>query len=254
MDSSAKKPRPRNRFLWVLGNLLILAGIFAVLYVGGLQAYVAGRSHPLTPPETPVVRQAPALRLTPTPSQGLPVLNWSNPDLAPTPLPANPQWHSAVAEIRIAAIGVDSPVVPVSWHVEWTSGQWMTVWDVAKYAVGHHWDSGNPGGGTNIVLAAHSGGLGAIFRRLDELQPGDEVLLQGNGRQYLYVVEEVLFLRDVGVPMEERLRNAQYMAPTEDERITMITCWPVGIYDHRIIALARPYRAAPFPRPDWVEN
>jgi len=253
MEFSPRR-RPRNGLLWGLGNLLILAGVFAVLYVGGLQAYVAGRSNPLTPPDTPVVRQAPALRLTPTPSQGLPVLNWDDPEVAPTPLPANPQWRSAVTEVRMAVIDVDSPVVSVSWHVEWVGGQWMTVWNVAAYAIGHHWGSGNPGEGTNIVLAAHSGGLGAIFRRLDELQPGDEVLLEGNGRQYLYVVEEVLFLQDIGVPMEERLRNAQYMAPTEEERVTMITCWPVGIYDHRIVALARPYRAAPFPRPDWVEN
>jgi len=246
--------RPRRWFLWGLGNLLIVAGVFALLYVGGLQAYVAGRVTPLDPPETPLVRQAPALRLTPTPSPGLPVLNWNDPADAPPPPTASPQWHSAATRIVIPSIGVDSLVIPVAWHVEQVKGQWMTIWDVAKYAVGHHTGSGNPGQGTNIVLAGHSGGFGAVFRRLADLQPGDEVLLNGDGRQYLYVVEEVLFLKEVGVPMEERLRNAQYMAPTTEERVTMITCWPVRVYDHRIVVWARPYRASPFGRPDWTEN
>jgi LPXTG-site transpeptidase (sortase) family protein len=256
MELSASR-RPRRWFLWGLGNVLILAGVFALLYVGGLQAYVAGRASSFEPPETPLVRQAPALRLTPTPSPspGLPVLNWDPlEDVSPPPT-ASPQWHSTVTHIIIPAIGVNSTVIPVSWHVEQVKGQSMTIWDVAKYAVGHHTGSGNPGEGTNIVLAGHSGGFGAVFRRLSDLQPGDEVLLEGNGRQYLYVVEEVLFLKEVGVPMEERLRNAQYMAPTDEERITMITCWPVRVYDYRIVVRARPYRAAsPFGRPDWVEH
>ncbi len=255
MEFAPGRRPPRHWFLWGLGNLLIVAGLFAVLYVVGLQVNVIGQvpPNPLAP-ETPLVRLAPALRLTPTPSPGLPVLNWDDPVEAPPPPTPDPRWRSAVTRIHIPAIGVDSPVVPVSWHVETVAGQPMTVWDVAKYAIGHHQGSGNPGMGTNIVLAGHSGGFGALFRRLAQLQPGDEVLLEGNGRQYLYVVEEVLFLKEVGVPMEDRLRNGQYMAPTAEECVTMITCWPVGVYDHRVIARARPYRASPLGRPDWVEN
>jgi LPXTG-site transpeptidase (sortase) family protein len=232
-----------------------VAGVFAILYVGGLQAYVAGRTlAPYDVPETPLVRQAPALRLAPTPSPGLAVLNWADPDMAPPPPPPNPTWRSGVTRVRLPSIGVDSAVVPVGWHEEEVGGRTMTIWDVAKYAVGHHQGSGNPGEGGNIVLAGHSGGFGAVFRRLADLQPGDEMLLEGDGRLYLYVVEELLFLKEVGVPMEERLRNAQYMASTDEEQVTMITCWPVRVYDHRIVVLARPYQASPFARPDWREN
>ena len=254
MEFSTGHRSPQRWPLWVLGNILILAGLFALLYVGGLQAYYAGQSRSFQPPETPLVRQAPALRLTPTPSPGLPVLNWEDPETAPPPPTLSPRWNSTITSIRLPAIEVNSLVIPVSWHVEEVGGQWVTIWNVAKYAIGHHQGSGNPGEGTNIVLAGHSGGFGALFRRLADLQPGDEVLLEGGGRQYLYVVEEVLFLKEVGVPMEERLRNAQYMAPTPEERVTMITCWPVRVYDHRIVVLARPYRASPLGRPDWVEN
>lgn len=250
---------PRRHFLWGLSNLLILAGLFLLLYVGGLYLFPLGRAalHPSPPP----VRRAPALDMTvtplpdptPTPSPALPVLNWDRPEISPLPT-SRPLWHSEVLRIVIPAIGVDSPVVAVGWHVEEVGGQVMTVWDVARYAVGHHQGSGNPGEGTNIVLAGHSGGYGGVFRRLVEVQPGDEVMLHTAGGQYLYVVEEVLLLKEVGVPMEDRLNNARYMAPTEEERLTLITCWPVHVYDHRVIVLARPYRAAPFPRPDLQEN
>jgi sortase A len=257
MRELAKKPRsPWQWFVWALGNVFIVAGFFALLYVGGLEAYSRGRLMGPDVPETPAVRQAPALALRPTPTSQppLPVLNWDQAGPAvvlPTP---SPLWRSVLTRIVIPAIGVDAAVIPVSWHVEQVGGQPVSVWDVAKWAVGHHQGSGNPGEGTNIVLAAHSGGFGALFRRLYELQPGDEVILYGAGRQYLYVIEEVLLLKEVGVPVEQRLKNAEYLAPTPDERITMVTCWPVHVYDHRVIALARPYRANPFPRPDFKEN
>lgn len=255
MQSSTGRRSPARWLLWGLGNVLILAGVFAILYVGGLQAYISSRAlQPYDPAETPLVRQAPALRLAATPSPGLPLLNWADPEEAPPPPTPSPLWHSSLSRIRLPSIAVDSGIVAVGWHVEEVSGQAMTIWDVAKYAVGHHQGSGNPGDGDNIVLAGHSGGFGAVFRRLGDLQPGDEVLLEGADQLYLYVVEEVLFLKEVGVPMEERLRNAQYMAPTDEERVTLITCWPVRVYDHRIVVLARPYRAAPFGRPDWREN
>ncbi|MGC9025859.1 MAG: sortase, partial [Chloroflexia bacterium] len=258
-----RSPRPQRPILWGLSNLLILAGLFLLLYVGGLYLFPLGRA--ALQPSPPPVRQAPALAVTPdptpspspaatpvptpTPSPALPMLNWSRPEVSPLPT-SRPLWHSEVLRIVIPSIGVDSPVVAVGWHVEEVGGQTMTVWDVARYAVGHHQGSGNPGEGTNIVLAGHSGGYGGVFRRLVEVQPGDEVVLHTAAGQYLYVVEEVLVLKEVGLPMEERIQNARYMAPTDEERLTLITCWPVHIYDHRVIVLARPYRAAPFPRPD----
>lgn len=249
--------KTRRGFIWALGNVLIVAGLFALLYVGGLYVYVDGR-YLLSPQvEVPQVRRAPALDLvpTPTPLPNLPVLN--QPFLveevaAPVQSLA---WRSTVGRIVIPSIEVDSPVVAVGWHQEELDGQIITVWDVARFAVGHHYGSGNPGEGTNIVMAGHvAGRAGAVFLRLIELQPGDEVVLYEDERQYLYVVEEVLLLLDAGRPLEERLQNARYMAPTDSEQLTLITCWPVHAYDHRLIVLARPYQAEPFPRPDLVEN
>ncbi len=255
MRVSESQVSPRRWLLWGLGNLLVVAGLFALIYVGGLYIYQNGPAleRPQVP-ATPQVLLAPALALTPTPSPPLPLLN-HNPAEPPPPAPTlDPAWRSRLTRITIPTLDLDSPVVAVAWHVEEWGGQQVAVWDVAKYAVGHHHGSGNPGEGTNIVLAGHSGGFGAVFRRLIELQPGDEVTLYTEDRQYLYVVEEALLLQEVNVPMEERLRNARYMAPTEEERVTLITCWPVPIYDKRVIVLARPYRTEPFPRPDLIAD
>lgn len=261
MSASGKNLLPRRWFLWGLGNLLILAGLFALLYVGGLYLRRNGGHLAVSDlPPTPEVRRAPALALTPTPtpaptpSPALPVLN-QEPTPRPLPPPVvDPTWHSNVTRIVIPEIDLDSAVVEVGWHVEEVNGQRVAVWDVAEYAVGHHHASGNAGGGTNIVLAAHAGGYGGVFRRLIELEPADEVLLYADGRQYLYVVEEIVLVQEVGVPMEVRLENARYTAPSEEERVTLITCWPVPVYDQRIIVLARPYRAEPFPRPDLIAD
>ncbi|MGC8873174.1 MAG: sortase [Chloroflexia bacterium] len=157
--------------------------------------------------------------------------------------------------IVIPAIGVDSPVVPVGWHVEEIDGQQVTVWEVARFAVGHHYGSGNPGEGTNIVMAGHvAGRAGDVFRHLIEVQPGDVVILHTDAQEYLYTVEEVLVVSEANASLGQRLQNARYMAPTEEEMLTLITCWPIGAYDHRVIVRARPGKRPSLHRPErWRE-
>ncbi|MBN1484105.1 MAG: sortase [Chloroflexia bacterium] len=258
MQLSQRTPStPRRWLLWGLGNVLILSGLFALLYVGGLQAYVLGRHLPQPEAAPSPLRLAPALSMEPThtPTPALPLLDHpSDPERSVEPVRVT-SWRSRLSRIVIPTIQVDSPVIEVGWHTEVVDGRQVTVWDVARFAVGHHYGSANPGEGSNIVLAGHvAGRAGAVFLRLIELEPGDPVLLYGDGRQYLYVVEEVLLLPEVGQPLEVRLRNAQYMASTMEEVLTLITCWPVHAYDQRLVVLARPYRAAPFPRPDLIAN
>ncbi len=42
------------------------------------------------------------------------------------------------------------------------------------------------------------------------------------------------------MPLEVRLKNAQWMQPTPDERLTLISCWPYWTNTHRVIIVARP--------------
>src|SRR4029453_3208907 len=132
---------------------------------------------------------------------------------------------ATVTRVAIPSIGVDSKVVEVGWDVEQQDDQQVAVWQVAKYAVGQHRGSGNPGEGGNIVLAGHVGGYGKVFKDLIDVKPGDQLPLSSGRKQYLYVVQEQLLVAEEGVPMEQRIANAQYIAPTDHEVVTMVTCW-----------------------------
>jgi sortase A len=56
----------------------------------------------------------------------------------------------------------------------------------------------------------------------------------------LYQVAETLILPERDQPLEVRLANAQYIQPTDDERLTLITCWPYEDNSHRAVVIARP--------------
>jgi sortase A len=53
-------------------------------------------------------------------------------------------------------------------------------------------------------------------------------------------VGQILYRQEVGVPLSERLKTGELIGPTEDERLTLVTCWPYGVDDHRLIVIARP--------------
>ena len=40
--------------------------------------------------------------------------------------------------------------------------------------------------------------------------------------------------------MEVRLKNARHILPTEDERLTLVTCHPYGSLQYRLIVIAFP--------------
>lgn len=146
----------------------------------------------------------------------------------------------AISRIIIPAIEVDSKVIEVS-RVE-LGGKLQ--WQVADYAVGHHSDSGLPGGGTNIVMSGHNNINGEVFRRLDDLRLGDKIRLEGSdGKQHVYeVTQRKLVLQD-GAPRSQRKRNARFMDPTATERLTLISCWPYKPWPpYRIIVIAEPVK------------
>ncbi len=128
-----------------------------------------------------------------------------------------------VTRVAIPAIEVDSKVVPVTVAL----GAQGRRWEVADFAVGHHEGSGAPGGGTNIVLAAHNNYRGEVFRRLDELVSGDLVRLGGEGgRWHDYRVVGTRIVLEDGASRAQRHDNAALLAPTNGEQVTLVSCWP----------------------------
>jgi LPXTG-site transpeptidase (sortase) family protein len=149
-----------------------------------------------------------------------------DPVATPNPLPRPSPGPSQITRLVIPSIVLDSKVVEVGWVVREDQGRQRREWQVAEYAVGHHQGSGNPGDGTNIVLAGHVGGLGYVFRDLYYVKPGETVVIYTGGQQHEYVIAERLVVDEIGVSSEQRAQNARLIAPTPDEQITMVTCWP----------------------------
>ena len=83
-----------------------------------------------------------------------------------------------------------------------------------------------------MVLSGHisSPNEGAVFHRLPDLKVGEGVIVGTDERQYLYRVVD----RKVVTPDE-----VSVMEPTPDSTTTLITCFPDGIYSHRLVVTAR---------------
>ena len=60
-------------------------------------------------------------------------------------------------------------------------------WEQLKKGVGQHVGSANPGQAGNVVLSAHNDIFGELFRDLDKLEPGDEVVIATATRDFTVV-------------------------------------------------------------------
>jgi sortase A len=175
---------------------------------------------------------------SPPPSEAMPTLRaTSAPPVATVPA------RQAVSPERllIPSIELDVLVEPVGWFTIQLDGALYGQWQVPDhFAAGWHLTSAGLGERGNTVLNGHHNVYGQVFRRLEEVRPGDELTLIGGQREYAYTVEERTILAERGEPIEARLRNADWVMPTDDERVTLITCWPYTSNTHRLVLVARP--------------
>lgn len=250
-----------RKVIWTFGNLLILIGLYLLLFVGGLWAdeqynvYAAAGDNneqvaeqPTAAPQQTTQAQRPTstATITPAPTRfSIPILNQGSENQLTNAVPKRQNNHgpSTITRMVVPAINIDKKVVEVGWTIQQTNGQEVAVWDVEKYRVGHHRGSSNPGGGGNIVLAGHSGGRSYPFNDIFALKQGDLIELYSNDQVYNYLVSDRIIVDEVGQPLEKRLENARYIEPTDEEIVTMVACWPLtgpDKFKQRIIVRAKP--------------
>jgi LPXTG-site transpeptidase (sortase) family protein len=130
------------------------------------------------------------------------------------------------SRLKIDRLNLDSEIVEGSFSLE--------SWDVPRYTGVHYWPvSGYPGTPGNIVLAGHAGYRDIIFNNLTGAVVGDKITMIMGQTQRIYVVSSVWTV----------LPDATWvMAPTTDETLTLITCVPINVYDHRLIVRAVPVK------------
>jgi sortase A len=151
-----------------------------------------------------------------------------------------PAAHSLPTRLVLPSLNVDSPVVEVGWKTSVQNGQLVSEWEVADYAVGFLKTTALPGAPGNTVMAGHNNINGEVFKNLIDLKVGDDVFVYVDQTAYRFVVTQKLLLKEYGVPMEQRLQNAQWIAPTNDTRLTLVSCWPYTSNTHRVIIVATP--------------
>lgn len=127
------------------------------------------------------------------------------------------QGPSQALRVIIPAINVDNLVVQGD------------TWEQLKKGVAQHLGTPDPGQPGNLVLSAHNDIFGEIFRRLDELQPGDEVQLYTASTIFTYVVTGARIVAPTDVYV---------MDATPHPSLTLISCYPYLIDNQRIVVFA----------------
>ena len=95
---------------------------------------------------------------------------------------------------------------------------------------GHIPDTPAPGDAGNSVISAHRD---TFFRHIYELEKGDEILVQRNGRTFHYQVES----KRIVEPTDLSVLN-----PSKDSRLTLITCYPtyyIGPAPQRLVVVSK---------------
>jgi sortase A len=212
-------------------ELLAVVGLIGVLINGlgllrSLNEEVASALNPETVTPTPLVM---AVVLpsghTPPDAQGN-----TAPNEAEIPEHLRPMMQS-LANIPIPtpapdqAIRIQIPAIPIDAPVVQGDG-----WEQLKKGVAQHIGSANPGQDGNVVLSAHNDVYGELFRYLDKLQPGDQVILYTQQRQFTYIVDRTILVEPTAV---------EVMASTGSPTVTLISCYPYLVDKQRIVVFAR---------------
>ena len=242
-DPTKQGPNLATLLLIGAGAILLLAGVISLLpavnaaneSAAGAPADFGNDGLPLRPTVTPLPRASqsqttPEPALLPDASQ--PVAN--APVRKPTAVSLTGQNPTRLV---IPAIQLDAPVETVGWHT--VDG--VSQWDVPDtYAAGWLMTSAPLGQPGNTALTGHHNIGGEVFRNLVKLQPGDRITLYANDQPFFYEVASRRILPERGQPDEVRRANARWIQPTDDERITLITCWPYTSNTHRLVIVAKP--------------
>jgi len=132
--------------------------------------------------------------------------------MAAIPIPT-PGPEQAV-QIQIPSLNIDAPIVQGD------------SWEQLKKGVAQHAGSADPGQPGNMVLSAHNDVYGELFRHLDQLKSGDEILVYTAQHSFTYLVTNIEIVEPTDV---------EVMAATPNPTVTLISCYPYMVDSKRII-------------------
>jgi LPXTG-site transpeptidase (sortase) family protein len=106
-----------------------------------------------------------------------------------------------------------------------------------EHGVIHYPGTSIPGQEGNAFVTGHSsnyawsqGNYKSVFALLDQLEIGDEIIVYFEKHKYVYRVSDH---RTVAAS------DTSVLEPSDDTRLTLMTCWPVGTIARRLIVTAQ---------------
>jgi sortase A len=179
----------------------------AVLGVGFDQVVDTSAAPTTVTPTTVVATSAAAATAPPTVVETLP-----QPVTPPEPRAVEP--YIELGTIEIPALGISEPLL---------EGITLTTLDKGP---GHWPGTAMPGKLGNVVVAGHRTSFGRVFRHIDDLVPGDEVIFTTTDGRFRYLVTETTIVAPDALYVVEQ---------TEAHTATLFACHPPGSTRQRIV-------------------
>lgn len=198
-----------------VGRTLVALGVLTLLFVV-YQLYGTGFAHSR---DQRALKSQFAARLAAGPPTSFTSTTAVAATSAPTKETLPEDCQGCVARIDIPKIGLDEVVV-----------EGVGVEQLQR-GVGHYPGTKMPGQPGNVAFAGHRTTYGHPFNRLDELEPGDPILVTTlTGMTYRYeMVDQKIVTPD----------HVEVLDDTADNRLTMTTCHPKLSAAQRMIVTAR---------------
>lgn len=235
------------RILGAIGRSCITAGVVILLFVAyqlwGTGIREAQAQNRLENQFTELLDDADSIP-APSSTTSRPTPSSDRPDSTSTTTTAPPPETVApiapvpegepTARMIIPKIGVDKIIV-----------EGVSLRDLKK-GPGHYPETPLPGQEGNAAIAGHRTTYGAPFHRIDELVPGDEILVETVQGKFRYLVTEQLIVSPTQVEVLE---------DKGDNRLTLTACHPKYSARQRIIVVAQlaPEEKA-LPQPPRVDH
>lgn len=160
-----------------------------------------------TAPVTTLAESTPVSTIPPTVVETLPI-----PELPPPARADEP--YIELGRIEIPKIGIDTTLL---------QGISLNTLDLGP---GHWPGTALPGGIGNTVIAGHRTSHNKVFRNIDQLAPGDEVIFSTSEGEFVYVVRETIVVKPDAMYIIDQTREAT---------ATLFACHPPGSTRERIV-------------------
>ena len=175
-------------------------------------------------------------KATPTPRPSWRTL-WLRPRALPSPSPV-PKAPAKAEETKYYPDGtLFVPRIAVEAPVSWDAGE-DEVMKVLADGLAHIVGTGRPGEEKNIFITGHSsnywwneGDYKTVFALLGELGEGDEIFITYQGKFHKYKVFET---------KEVSKKEVGDFVVFDEEKLTLMTCVPVGTNLRRLLVFAEP--------------